>query len=102
MRIPWRKHQKPVQKDETRLTTNRDGVIISVARKDYRPFYDTTWSVDIIVDGANTKRHIFDVVRHDDETATKLEKEIRSLDLDKLNRSQIFCNLDCKNNIYYD
>lgn len=102
MKFPWRRHRKTVE-DPNKLTTNRDGIMISVVRKDYRPFYDTTWSVDVIVERNNhTAQHTFDVIRADDETAAHLESVIRNLDLNALNRSQLFYTLDCKRHIYYD
>ena len=102
MKFPWGKQKKAIE-DPYKLTTNKDGIMISVIRKDYRPFYDTTWSVNVVVERNNhTAQHSFDVVRDDAETAEHLENVIRNLDLGNLNRSQLFYSLDCKRHIYYD
>ena len=88
--------QIPVE-DPKRFRSEESGTVVEIELLSSRMFYDTTWLVSVVKNGISVARA--KIVRQDTETATNLNRCVRSL---SVITNDTLHTLDEKSNIYYD
>lgn len=82
--LRWFKANKTLPAKDCAFFENKENdILISVKRVDYRMFYDSEWIVDVTVFEHNKtniiRRFSCNIIRCDDEDASRLEQLVRAL-----------------------